>query len=447
MKNDLKKICVFEKTPIQKVLLKIEKNGKNGVFVTNKKDKLIGIIMDSDIRKSILNKKFSKIKFAKDLMKKRYLSINYNLLNHVHKLLLKSSKILIPIIKNGKLYDFSHIDEINLDLKKNQKKVLIIGGFGFIGSILTVELLKLGYEINILDKNLYGNPLKNLKLNKKIKFFIGSCDSKVLLKKSIEGCSHVIHLGEIVGDPAVAHNEKLSIQNNYEATNTVINECIKNNIQKFIFASSCSVYGFSEKICNEKSKLNPVSLYAKCKVACEQQILSHNLKSFSPTILRLSTVYGDSFRRRFDLVVNRFVAFALKKKSIKVFGKLNWRPVVSVNDVVKAIILVLGERDKKKLHRKIYNLGSDTENYTIGQIAKIISIFTNCKLELKNQIEDRRSYKVSFSKIKKNFNFTAKEKLEIGVKKMIKKYKKLKINLSNPNYFNDKKIKILFKRY
>ena len=97
---------------------------------------------------------------------------------------------------------------------------------------------------------------------------------------------------EIVGDPAVAHNEKLSIQNNYEATNTVINECIKNNIQKFIFASSCSVYGFSEKICNEKSKLNPVSLYAKCKVACEQQILSHNSKSFSPTILRLSSLWG-----------------------------------------------------------------------------------------------------------------------------------------------------------
>ena len=146
-------------------------------------------------------------------------------------------------------------------------------------------------------------------------------------------------------------------------------------------------------------------------------------------------------------MVNRFVAFALKKKSIKVFGKLNWRPVVSVNDVVQAIILVLAERDKKKLHRKILNLGSDSENYTIGQIAKIISKLTNCKLELKNQIEDRRSYKVSFSKIKKNFNFTGKEKLEKSVKKMIKKYKKLKINLSNPNYFNDKKIKILFKKY
>ena len=87
--------------------------------------------------------------------------------------------------KNGKLYDFSHINEVNLDFKKDPKKVLIIGGFGFIGSILTIELLKLGYEINILDKNLYGNPIKNFKLNKKIKFFIGSCDSKILLKKAL----------------------------------------------------------------------------------------------------------------------------------------------------------------------------------------------------------------------------------------------------------------------
>ena len=146
-----------------------------------------------------------------------------------------------------------------------------------------------------------------------------------------------------------------------------MNECLKNGIERFIFTSSCSVYGFSKKICNENSSLNPVSLYAKCKVACEETILSHTSNIFTPTILRLATAYGPSLRNRFDLVVNKFVAYALKLKKIKIFGEKNWRPLVHVDDIADGIILVL-KSPEGKVRNQIFNLGANTENYKIGYI-------------------------------------------------------------------------------
>ena len=121
----------------------------------------------------------------------------------------------------------------------------------------------------------------------------------------------------------------------------MVSECIKNKINKFIFASSCSVYGDSKLKCNEKSSLNPVSLYAKCKIQCEKSILTFQSKDFCPVILRLSTVYGDSPRKRFDLVVNRFVIMALKKIKISLFGAYSWRPFISTHDVSRVLIKVI----------------------------------------------------------------------------------------------------------
>ena len=140
------------------------------------------------------------------------------------------------------------------------------------------------------------------------------------MRLALKGCTDVIHLGEIVGDPAVSLNDKFSIRNNYLSTDFLVSECIKHRINKFIFTSSCSVYGESKLKCSENSKLNPVSLYAKCKIECEKSILSFKSKQFCPVILRLSTVYGDSPSKRFDLVVNRFILMAIKKIKISLFG-------------------------------------------------------------------------------------------------------------------------------
>ena len=116
--------------------------------------------------------------------------------------------------------------------------------------------------------------------NKKLKIFYGDCNDKIILRKALKGCTDVIHLGEIVGDPAVKLNKNFLIKNNYESTVLLVSECQKFKINKFIFASSCSVYGQSKLKCKETSKLNPISLYAKCKIECEKTILS-----FDKTIL------------------------------------------------------------------------------------------------------------------------------------------------------------------
>jgi nucleoside-diphosphate-sugar epimerase len=218
-----------------------------------------------------------------------------------------------------------------------------------------------------------------------------------------------------------------------------LSECIKYNIHKFIFASSCSVYGQTNKICNEESKLNPVSLYAKCKIASEKSILSHKSKTFCPVILRLSTVYGDSPRKRFDLVVNRFVIMTIKKIQIKLFGASSWRPFISVSDVARAFDKILHTKNEV-IKNQIFNVGGKNENYKILDIVKIISKFHKIDYSFTETVDDKRNYRVSFSKIQNLVNFKLKNKLPDVIKLLLKKYKKQKININNINYYNEKKI-------
>ena len=191
--------------------------------------------------------------------------------------------------------------------------------------------------------------------------------------------------------------------------------------------------------CNEKSKLNPVSLYAKCKRECEKSILAFKSKECCPVILRLSTVYGDSPRKRFDLVANRFILMAIKKIKISLFGASSWRPFISTNDVSRILIKVL-KADNKKVRNQIFNVGGDKENYRILDIVKTIKRHIPINFEFTKKVEDTRNYKVSFNKIKKVLKFTPKDNLKKMIYVLIKKYKKMKINENDIDYYNDKKI-------
>tara|TARA_A100001011_G_scaffold400869_1_gene520262 strand:- start:2260 stop:3624 length:1365 start_codon:yes stop_codon:yes gene_type:complete len=439
-------MTVSKSTSLKEVLFKINKNGKNGVFVVSKSKNLFGVITDSDIRKSLLKKSFSSKKKAKDICQRNYFSIPFSKEKYKKKLLLESNKILIPILRKKKLVNFIHTSDLTESKKEKNEKILVIGGLGYIGSVLVKDLLNRKFKVNILDTNYYGCYLdkKTLK-NKNLKVFYGDCKNKKKLKKSLKHCSDVIHLGEIVGDPAVNLNENFSIKNNFENTVFVVSECIKNKINKFIFASSCSVYGDSNLKCKENSKLNPVSLYAKCKIECEKSILSFKSDRLCPVILRLSTVYGDSPRKRFDLVVNRFVLMALKKIKIQLYGENAWRPFISVNDVSRLLIKVLDSK-KEDVNRQIFNVGSDKENYRIIDIIKTIKRFIKIDYEKSKIIQDKRNYKVSFKKIKKILKFDLKHNLRKSIFNLLKKYKRIKIDEKNINYYNDKKIHKLLRK-
>ena len=446
--KSLKNMLVYPSTKIDKIIKLIQISGYNGVFVVTRTNFILGLITDADIRKLFLNRKYSKILKASDIMNKKFLSINEQPTEEDYfKILINSEKVIIPILKKKKIVNFIHVNDLKFKkriIKKNKqekKKILIIGGLGFIGSVLTEILLKNNYKVNILDINFYGKFLKkNVIKNPNLKIIIGDCFNKKNISRAIKGCSDVVHLGEIVGDPAVSLNTKFSLRNNFENTNFVVSECIKNNINKFVFASSCSVYGSSELKCDEKSKLNPVSLYAKCKIECEKVILSYKSSNFCPTILRLSTVYGDSPRKRFDLVVNRFTIMALLKKHISLFGGSSWRPLISVQDVSNAFFKVL-KANNKKVKNEIFNVGGHNENYKIIDIVHLIKKNINLSFSHTKQIGDRRNYKVSFKKIKNVLSFRTKDNLEKVIKDMIKKYRKLNFNPNNVNFYNDSKIR------
>ncbi len=446
MKISLKQATVSPTSKIKDVLEKINKNGLNGVFVVNKRNTLLGVITDSDIRRGLLKSESILSKNAYSIAKKNYFSIPFSKRKFKKKILLASSKILIPIVKKNKLIDYVHTSELYKEEEK-EKKILVIGGLGYIGSILVKDLLDKKISVNILDKNYYGCHFDKKTLrNSNLKIFYGDCKNKLSLKASLQGCTDVIHLGEIVGDPAVNINETFSIKNNFENTVFVVSECIKHKIDKFIFASSCSVYGESNSKCNEESKLNPVSLYAKCKIECEKSILSFKSDDFCPVILRLSTVYGDSPRKRFDLVANRFTLMALKKIKIQLYGADSWRPFISVNDVSKVLINTLTSKNHL-VKNQIFNVGGDKENYRIIDIIKNLKKITPTKYEITKQVGDKRNYRVSFKKIKKILNFELQDNLISTIKKMLNKYKKIYINEKNINYYNDKKIlKILSKK-
>ena len=454
LSKSLKNMLVYPNAKIDQIIKLIQISGYNGVFVVTRKNIILGVITDADIRKLILKKKYKKQLKASDVMNKKFYSIGEQSTEvDYFKILINSEKVIIPILKNKKIINFIHVNDLKFKKKiikkelQEKKKVLIIGGLGFIGSVLTKLLLKKKYKVNILDIKFYGNFLKkSIIKNPNLKIIIGDCFNKKNFSKAVKGCSDVIHLGEIVGDPAANLNTKFSVRNNFENTNFVVSECIKNNIKKFIFASSCSVYGSSELKCNENSKLNPVSLYAKCKIECENVILSYKSSKFCPTILRLSTVYGDSPRKRFDLVVNRFILMAILKKHISLFGGSSWRPLISVQDVANAFYTVLKAKTDV-VKNEIFNVGGQSENYKIIDIIHLIKKSLNLSFSYTKQIGDKRNYKVSFNKISKILSFKTKDSLQNVIKNLINKYKKLNLNPNNINYYNDSKIrKILNKQ-
>ena len=228
----------------------------------------------------------------------------------------------------------------------------------------------------------------------------------------------VVHLGEIVGDPACSLNPDFTIEVNYMATKTLAEACCYCGIRRFIFSSSCSVYGANDSQLSEESALNPVSLYARCKVESERAILAIKDDYFSPVILRLATVYGLSYRPRFDLVVNLLTAKAVIEKKIKIFGGEQWRPFVSINDAADAILCILRAEDRI-VKREIFNIGSNEQNYKLQVIGELIKkALPDIDVGIIKDNIDKRNYRVKFDKLTNSMGFKCKDRIIDEIVKM-----------------------------
>jgi nucleoside-diphosphate-sugar epimerase len=324
---------------------------------------------------------------------------------------------------------------------QNRGAILVVGGAGYIGTHVVVELLKADYPVRVLDKLLYGKePLQQFVGHPKFELVEGDATDIVKLVEAMNGASAVVHLGGLVGDPACSVDESFTRHANVIATRMVKEVAISLGVHRFIFASSCSVYGASDQEVSETSDLNPVSLYARTKIDSERELLLCPAENFLVTILRFATVFGHSGRARFDLVGNLFTAQAMIDGKITLTGDNQWRPFVHVRDLARAVVAVL-KADPQKMRGQVFNVGDKRFNMTIGALAEEVKRLVSKErpVEIINRpdVSDRRNYIVNFDKIRSVLGFQAATTLEMGIEEIVAEFKKGTYgNYRDPAYSN-----------
>lgn len=302
-------------------------------------------------------------------------------------------------------------------------KVLVTGGAGYIGNFIVEELLKEGHDVRVLDSFLFGDDaLDPLRGDSNLDVREGDIRHLKDLSYALEGMDAVIHMAGIVGDPACSVNEQATQSVNVEATKALVEICKHHDIQRLIFASTCSVYGASNlDELNEGSYLNPQSLYAESKIDSEEIILRETqdrysaAEELSPTILRLGTIFGLSRRMRFDLAVNILTAKATLEDDIPVFGGEQYRPFVHVHDAAEAFVEVL-EAPREQVDGEIFNVGDNDLNFAVKDLGRTIEdIVPNAEVRFVEHKEDERTYSVNFDKINHIIGWEAERDLEHGV--------------------------------
>ena len=321
------------------------------------------------------------------------------------------------------------------------ESVLITGGAGYVGSVLTNELVKKKISVKVIDSLVFGDSgISTLIDSKEIEFFnidIRQTDEVSSILKNVD-C--VIHLAAIVGDPLCKKIPQAARQINEFATKNLVTLSKKHDVKRFIFASTCSNYGSSLGTVDESSKIQPLSLYSECKVNSEKFVLEQNEKTFETCILRFATAHGLSPRMRFDLLVQEFLRDAIIDKKISIFGADFWRPFVHVEDMTNACVSILNT-SSKLVSGEIYNVGSTRENYTKKQLAEIIQEFIpDTKIEIIESNPDLRNYKVSFEKIKKTLNFETKKTVKDSVIEILKEIKAGNIDPRDSEFSNMSKL-------
>jgi nucleoside-diphosphate-sugar epimerase len=307
--------------------------------------------------------------------------------------------------------------------------VLITGGAGYIGSLLTSELLRANYRVTVLDSLLFGGESIIPFLHHPNFHFVKADVTepraiKDSLKDNWQKPNAIVHLAAIVGFPACqAVGRQVAWRYNVEATEKAFEQAIDLGVERFVFASTYSNYGLSPngKPVTEESPLNPQSLYAETKIAAEEFLLSQKNAACAPLLFRFATLYGMSPRTRFDLIVNQFVLEAFTKRALIIYQRGYSRSFVHIQDVVRGVIMGL-EAEREKICGEVFNLGTDNGNYSKDDIVRLVlKRMPETVVEYKDLTfgGDMRDITVSFAKIKKVLGFETTLDVDDGIRGLL----------------------------
>jgi nucleoside-diphosphate-sugar epimerase len=329
------------------------------------------------------------------------------------------------------------------------KTILVTGGAGYVGAVLVPKLLDRGYRVKVLDLYIYGEDvLTAVKDNPNLQEIKGDIRNQQLLKEVLPGCDAVIHLACISNDPTFELNPSLSRSINYEAFEPLVKISKEEGVRRFIYASTCSVYGVSDaKNVTEDHPLVPITDYNKYKGLCEPILLKYQSPDFTTVVIRPATVCGYSPRQRFDLTVNILTNHAYNSNRITVFGGTQTRPNIHIADITDLYCQLL-ELPDSRIQGKTYNAGY--QNRSIADIAAIVQnvMFEQFPQRAKPKIttvpsDDPRSYRISSEKIKNELGFIPRYTIEDAVRDLIKAFQaqKLPDSLQDIRYYNIKTMK------
>lgn len=309
------------------------------------------------------------------------------------------------------------------------QKIIVTGHRGFIGTLLTGLLIEKGYSVTGIDCNYFGNDCNFYEdpYKKRVTSIIK--DIRDVTAADLEGTYAVCHLAALSNDPMGDLNEDLTYDINHRASVKLARLAKEAGVKKFLYSSSCSLYGIAgDDAVKETADFSPITAYAKSKVYSEQDLLPMAGNDFCVTFLRNATAYGISPKLRIDLVVNNLVGWAVTQKKIRIMSDGSpWRPLVHAEDIARAFIAMI-ETDASIINGEAFNVGADTENYRVKDIAELIkNRIPECEIEITGEHgSDSRSYRVDFGKIRRMVPaFQPKWTLPDGISQVYEWYQKI----------------------
>jgi nucleoside-diphosphate-sugar epimerase len=304
------------------------------------------------------------------------------------------------------------------------KSILIIGGAGYIGPMVTDSLLAAGHKVTCLDAFLYENNscVVPFLSNPNYRYIYGDLRDLGALDVALEGITDVVLLAGLVGDPITKKYPEASQAINDLGILRCIDHLNGKGLDRVVFVSTCSNYGLiaNDELADENFTLSPLSLYAKSKVAAEQHLLAGKGKvDYTPTILRFATAFGLAPRMRFDLTVNEFTRALAIGQELTVFDAHTWRPYCHVKDFGRLIQIVIQAPDAD-IAFEVFNSGGEVNNFTKqGVVDTILTLLPDAKVKYQEHGSDPRNYRVSFAKVRNKLGFEPQYTVRHGVTELL----------------------------